>query len=337
MRYVDSVASTYAQNAPLTTTGSKPATLSQAIESRPQVQAFPSPQTSSINAPSPAIAPTYINQMHTQSNNPSLLGSFYGSSAQHVPINMAAYANKNPYIHQASPDSLLSKFGNMVSLEVYRSKLKMIAAYKNYQRRLKEYREKLTAANKANVNRNAATYAGAATQPPRPGAKPLFSQSQSYHGYYRPEAIAAQNVQLNREAPQTGSYGTSTEAPPNQYADPYGYEAPYNNPYYRSKMAHRKNKGNAKQQTPDAATDLALARQAEVIKERKAATQYNAKLLRERERLRQQREQQEKKQQQQQQQRQQQQRQQEPGDPQQQKQQQLQPQVSLNKMISGLQ
>lgn len=123
----------------------------------------------------------------------------------------------------------------------------MIAAYKNYQRRLKEYRMKLMA-SKANVNPNPQAFPGAVTHPPRPGVN-AFAQPQPYRGYYRPEALAAQNVQINRAYPQAG-YGVNTMGYPNQFGSPYGYQAVASSPYYRSKMGHGKGKNPGKLRRP---------------------------------------------------------------------------------------
>lgn len=247
MQYVDSVASTFTQHAPLTSGEPKP--LAQAPNYRPQAQVFPSHHASAIHAPAPAIAPTFMNHANMHAKNPSLMHSFYGSSAhaQH-PTNTAAFLGSSALLQQASPDSLQSKFGNLASLDVYRAKLKMIAAYKNYQRRLKEYRLKLTSVGKAKVNPNPQRFAGAVTQPPRPGVN-AFAQPQSYRGYYRPEALAAQNVQINRAYPQAG-YGANTMGYPSQYASPYGYQAPASSPYYRSKTFRGGKRHHGKQRRP---------------------------------------------------------------------------------------
>ncbi|KAL9986354.1 hypothetical protein ACROYT_G000492 [Oculina patagonica] len=245
MKYVDSVASTFTQHAPLTSGEPKP--LAQAPNYPPQAQLFPSHHASAIHAPAPAVAPTFLNHANMHAKNPSLMHSFYGSSAhaQH-PTNTAAFLGSSGLLQQASPDSLQSKFGNLASLDVYRAKLKMIAAYKNYQRRLKEYRLKLTSVGKAKVNPNPQRFAGAVTQPPRPGVN-AFAQPQSYRGYYRPEALAAQNVQINRAYPQAGGY---TMGYPSQYASPYGYQAPASSPYYRSKTFHGGKQHHGKQRRP---------------------------------------------------------------------------------------
>ena len=243
MQYVDSVASTISQHAPLTSAASKPAILSQAINYKPQAPVFPLHHAMPVQAPAPAIAPTYMHQTNTHAKNPSLMASFYGSAQAHHPAHTAAYVGGTSPLQQASSDSLQSTFGNLASLDIYRSKLKMIAAYKNYQRRLKEYRLKLTAVNKAKVTPNPQGFAGAVTQPPRPGAN-AFAQPQTYRGYYRPEAMAAQNVQLNRAYPQ-GAYGTYATNYPNQYASPYGYQAQAS-PYYRSKTASSRRRQNSK-------------------------------------------------------------------------------------------
>lgn len=242
MQYMDSVASTINQHTPLTT---------GAINYGPQTPLLPSHLASSIHAPAPAIAPTFMHQANILAKNPSLMASFYGSAAQaQHPPPTAAYLGNAPPLQQASPDSLQSKFGNLASLDIYRSKLKMIAAYKNYQRRLGEYREKLLAANRAKVNPNQQGLAGAVTQPPRPGVN-AFAQPQSYRGYYRPEAVAAQNVQINRANPQLG-YGAYTMNYPNQYASPYGYQALASSPYYRSKTGHHGKRHHGKNNRPAA-------------------------------------------------------------------------------------
>lgn len=240
MQYVDSVASTMSQHAPLTNGAATPATLAQVINYKPQAPVFPLHHASSIHAPVAAMAPTFMNQGNAHGKHPSLMASFYGSSvhAQH-PANTAAFLGKTPSPQQSSPDSLQTKFGSLSSLDLYRSKLKMIAAYKNYQRRLKEYRLKLIVANKANVNPNPQSFAGAVTQPPRPGVN-AFAQPQTYRGYYRPEAMAAQNVQINRAYPQ-GGY---------QFASPYGYQALASSPYYRSKMGHGLKRQHGKHRRP---------------------------------------------------------------------------------------
>ncbi|XP_068736721.1 uncharacterized protein [Montipora capricornis] len=217
MQYVDSVASTVSQNTPLTTEATRPATLNQASSYKPHLPMIASHHATSFH--SPALA-------NTNAKHPSLMASFYGSSAHaQTPPHVAAFLGNAPPVQQASPDSLQSKFGSLASLDIYRSKLKMIAAYKNYQRRLDEYRRKLLAVNKARVGPVPQNFAGAVTQPPRPGTN-AFAQPQTYRGYYRPEAIAAQNVQINRAYPQ---------APYIQYANPYGYPMPAASPYYRSK------------------------------------------------------------------------------------------------------
>ena len=245
MQYVDSVASTVNQHAPLTSGAANPATLAQAINYKPQAAVFPSHLASSIHAHAPAIAPTYMNQANTQAKNPSLMASFYGSSAHaHYPPHAAAYLGNAPPVQQSSPDSLQSKFGNLASLSIYRAKLKMIAAYKNYQRRLKEYRQKLLTATKTNVKPGPQSFAGAVTQPPRPGVN-AFAQPQTYRGYYRPEAMAAQNVQINRAYPQVG-YGAYTT----KYASPYGYQALASSPYYRSKMGPAGKRQHGKNRRP---------------------------------------------------------------------------------------
>lgn len=248
MQYVDSVASSFSQHAPLTSGAPTPFSLAQAVNYRPQAQVFPSHHASAVHAPAPAVAPTFMNHasMH---KNPSLMHSFYGSSV-HAPQpgNTAAFLGSNPLLQQASPDSLQSKFGNLASLDVYRAKLKMIAAYKNYQRRLKEYRVKLTTASKTNVNPSPQGYAGAVTRPPRPGVN-AFAQPQPYRGYYRPEALAAQNVQINRAYPQAG-YGVNTVGYPNRFASPYGYQAVASSPYYRSKTFRGGKRHHGKQRRP---------------------------------------------------------------------------------------
>ena len=249
MQYVDSVASSFRQSEPLTSGASTPLSLAQAINYKPHAQVFPSHHASAAHAPSPVIAPTFMNHGNLHQKNPSLMQSFYGSSTHaQQPGNTAAFLGSNALLQQASPDSLQSKFGNLASLDVYRAKLKMIAAYKNYQRRLKEYRTKLTAASKANVNPSPQGYAGAVTRPPRPGVN-AFAQPQPYRGYYRPEALAAQNVQINRAYPQTG-FGVNTMAYPNRFVSPYGYQAAASSPYYRSKTFHGRKRHHGKQRKP---------------------------------------------------------------------------------------
>ena len=249
MQYVDSVASSFRQSAPLTSGTSTPLSLAQAINYKPHAQVFPSHHASAINAPAHVAAPTFLNHAYMHQKNPSLMHSFYGSSTHaQQPGNTAAFLGSNPLLQQASPDSLQSKFGNLASLDVYRAKLKMIAAYKNYQRRLKEYRTKLTAASKTNVNPSPQGYAGAVTQPPRPGVN-AFAQPQPYRGYYRPEALAAQNVQINRAYPQAG-FGVNNMAYPNRFASPYGYQAAASSPYYRSKTFHGGKRHHGKQKRP---------------------------------------------------------------------------------------
>lgn len=249
IQYVDSVASSFRQNEPLTSGASTPLSLTQAINYRPHAQVFSSHHASAAHAPAPVIAPTFMNHVNLHQKNPSLMQSFYGSSTHaQQPGNTAAFLGSNPLLQQASPDSLQSKFGNLASLDVYRAKLKMIAAYKNYQRRLNEYRTKLTAASKANVNPSPQGYAGAVTRPPRPGVN-AFAQPQPYRGYYRPEALAAQNVQINRAYPQAG-FGVNTMAYPNRFASPYGYQAAASSPYYRSKTLHGRKRHHGKQRKP---------------------------------------------------------------------------------------
>ena len=249
MQYVDSVASSFRQNAPLTSGTSTPLSLAQAINYRPHAQVFPSHHAHAIHAPAPVVAPTFMNHANMHQKNPSLMHSFYGSSVHaQQPGNTAAFLGSNPLLQQASPDSLQSKFGNLASLDVYRAKLKMIAAYKNYQRRLKEYRTKLTAASKTKVNPSPQGYAGAVTRPPRPGVN-AFAQPQPYRGYYRPEALAAQNVQINRAYPQAG-FGVNTMGYPNRFASPYGYQAAASSPYYRSKTFHGGKRHHGKQRRP---------------------------------------------------------------------------------------
>ena len=249
MQYVDSVASSFRQSAPLTSGASTPLALAQAINYRPHAHVFPSHHVSAIHAPVPVVAPTFMNHANMHQKNPSLMHSFYGSSTHaQQPGNTAAYLGSNPLLQQASPDSLQSKFGNLASLDVYRAKLKMIAAYKNYQRRLKEYRTKLTTASKTRVNPSPQGYAGAVTQPPRPGVN-AFAQPQPFRGYYRPEALAAQNVQINRAYPQ-GGYGVNTMGYPNRFASPYGYQAAASSPYYRSKTFHGGKRHHGKQRRP---------------------------------------------------------------------------------------
>ena len=232
MQYVDSVTSIPSQNAPLTSGEAGLTSLAQAM--------FPHQNPSPVQAAAPAIAPNYINQASMHAKNPSLMASFYGSAQTQHPANAAAYLGGTSSAPQeSSSDTLQSKFGNLASLDVYRSKLKMIAAYKNYQRRLNEYRLKLTAFSRGNVNPSPHSFPGAVTKPPRPGVN-AFAQPQTYRGYYRPEALAAQNVQINRAYPQT-AYGNY----PSQFAGPYGYQAQAS-PYYRSKMATSRRHQNRK-------------------------------------------------------------------------------------------
>lgn len=222
MQYVDSVASTMSHNTPLTNGAVTPVTLAQPNYYKPN--------------------PPIVSSLHSsaQGTKPSLLTSFYGSSAHaQGPPHIAAFLGNSPPILQASPDSLQSKFGSLASLDLYRAKLKMIAAYKNYQRRLKDYRQKLLSINKARVNPGPQNTAGAITQPPRPGVN-AFTQPQTFRGYYRPEAQAAQSVQINRAYPQA-AYG--------QYA--YGYhQFPVSSPYYRSKTGLGGKRNHGKHQKP---------------------------------------------------------------------------------------
>ena len=236
MQYVDSVTSIPSQNAPLTSGVARPASLAQAM--------FPLHHPSPNQAAAPGIAPNYINEASMHAKNPSLMASFYGSAQTQHPANAAAYLGGTSSAPQgSSPDTLQSKFGNLASLDVYRSKLKMIAAYKNYQRRLKEYRLKLTAFSRGEVNPSPHSFPGAVTKPPRPGVN-SFAQPQTYRGYYRPEALAAQNVQINRAYPQA-AYGNY----PSQFASPYGYQAQASL-YYRSKMAASRRHQNRKHKKP---------------------------------------------------------------------------------------
>ena len=236
MQYVDSVTSIPSQNAPLTSGVAGPASLAHAM--------FPLHHPSPNQAAAPDIAPNYINEASMHAKNPSLMASFYGSAQTQHPANAAAYLGGTSSAPQgSSPDTLQSKFGNLASLDVYRSKLKMIAAYKNYQRRLKEYRLKLTAFSRGEVNPSPHSFPGAVTKPPRPGVN-SFAQPQTYRGYYRPEALAAQNVQINRAYPQA-AYGNY----PSQFASPYGYQAQAS-PYYRSKMAASRRHQNRKHKKP---------------------------------------------------------------------------------------
>lgn len=282
MQYVDSVASTMSQHAPLTSGAPQPLAQAQAVNYKPQAQVFPSHHAPAIHAPAPAVAPTFTNQANMHATNPSLMASFYGSSAhaQHPASATAAFLGNTPPVQQASPDSLQAKFGNMASLDVYRSKLKMIAAYKNYQRRLKEYRIKLTS-SKAAVHPSPQGYAGAVTQPPRPGVN-AFAQHQPYRGYYRPEALAAQNVQLNRAYPQPQVQAGY----PNQFASPYGYQALASSPYYRSKTAHGKRR-HGKQRKPASRPGTAAARKA-AYNRQKAAYYYKQKQQQQRQQQKQQ-------------------------------------------------
>ncbi|XP_015754750.1 PREDICTED: bromodomain-containing protein DDB_G0280777-like [Acropora digitifera] len=227
MQYVDSVASTISPNTPLTNGAATPVTFAQPNYYKPNPPMLASHQVSSLHS-------------SAQAKKPSLLASFYGSSAHaQGPQNAAAFLGNAPPILQASPDSLESKFGSMASLDIYRAKLKMIAAYKNYQRRLKDYRRKLLSINKARVNPGPQHMAGAITQPPRPGVN-AFAQPQTFRGYYRPEAQAAQSVQINRIYPQA-AYG--------QYA--YGYhQFPVSSPYYRSKTGLGGKRNHGKHRKP---------------------------------------------------------------------------------------
>ena len=227
MQYVDSVASTMSPNSPLTNGAATPVTFAQPNYYKPNPPMLASQQVSSLHS-------------SAQAKKPSLLASFYGSSAHaQGPQHAAAFLGNAPPVLQASPDSLESKFGSMASLDIYRAKLKMIAAYKNYQRRLKDYRQKLLSINKARVNPGPQHMAGAITQPPRPGVN-AFAQPQNFRGYYRPEAQAAQSVQINRVYPQA-AYG--------QYA--YGYhQFPVSSPYYRSKTGLGGKRNHGKHRKP---------------------------------------------------------------------------------------
>lgn len=148
LQYMESVAETTKQQSPLTAnTINNPSFVnSQPYQPPPQAYAPPPP---------PNMAQYF---QRPGSPNPSFLQHSYYT--QPNPAN-APFADQQPSVSVhapsqalhlgASPDSLAGKFGgNMLALEILRSKLKMIAAYKNWQKRLKEYKDKMTEAARMN-------------------------------------------------------------------------------------------------------------------------------------------------------------------------------------------
>lgn len=135
---MDSVAETTRQGAPLTMNVNA---------------AYPQP------APQPFAQPNmgaYFQHPGTPNNGAPAMQSFYqGNPAAAIYADqqpsVQAHAPAQPLHLGASPDTLAGKFGgNMLALEILRSKLKMIAAYKNWQKRLTEYKEKMSEAAQMN-------------------------------------------------------------------------------------------------------------------------------------------------------------------------------------------
>lgn len=167
---MDSVTETNAQRAPLTANG--PPSFAASLGASPQgyinpLQFQPAPHPQIYQVPQPGqAAPSYFSSplsAPAPDAGPSLVHSFYGANQQANQPAVAPFANqpkvvaKAPNFHVGpTTDSAARKFGgNVLALEILRSKLKMIAAYKNWQKRLKEYKNKMADAARLNQEQKA--------------------------------------------------------------------------------------------------------------------------------------------------------------------------------------
>lgn len=171
---MESVAETAKQQSPLTVSPNNPSFLSpQDLQQTSQPYAQPQPPNMATYFQRPAAPPMA----------PPAYNSYFNQPKQN-PANMQ-FADQQPSVQVhapsqalhlgASPDSLAGKFGgNMLALEILRSKLKMIAAYKNWQKRLKEYKDKMTEAARMNPYNRAklGTAKHVIRKPGKPAANP---------------------------------------------------------------------------------------------------------------------------------------------------------------------
>ena len=240
LNYVQSVTSPAAQQAGLSSQPNNvPATLGQAIESRPRPAGFQayrpqapyqshlSYQSQTPQLPGARPATPYFNSFLNKNAgaqaDPSLLGSFYKGPQQPAPGPAMAYAGKAPPAKiepekapSRSPDSLRAKFGSLAALRVYQAKLKMLAAYKNWHKRIAIFQKRVKEFKAQHYG-----IAGAKTAPPEP------PQAAAYHAQApSPYGTAAPYYQ---DATQTPPPAPSYQ-PYNQYQQPAAYAS------YRSKL-----------------------------------------------------------------------------------------------------
>ncbi|EDO31631.1 predicted protein [Nematostella vectensis] len=164
VNYMESVTSTASQQAPFT---SEPMNNAAQLM-QPQTQPF---------APQQAPQPMPFALQPQAFNSAPIMQGFFNSPQAQLQVSQpqaSAYASgpaavTGPKV-SASPDPVASHFGgNMLALEILRAKLKMIAAYKNWQKRLKEYKEKMAEA--ATGSRFGVTKAAIAKKPFKAGAR----------------------------------------------------------------------------------------------------------------------------------------------------------------------
>lgn len=228
LNYVESVTSPAAQQAGLTSQPNNipPASLGQAIESRPQpaggsVQAFQPqvPYQSQLSYQSPQLQGArpatpyfngFVNKNPAANANPSLLGSFY--KAPQKPLYAATKAPEQQ--PSRSPDSLREKFGSLAALRVYQAKLKMLAAYKNWHKRIRIFQQRVKEF-KAQQQGNGGTKLTA----PSPQIAAYQGTQQLYNNFA--------GAPYNHASPQ---------AAPAQYYQPYTQYQPS----YRSKLKRRR-------------------------------------------------------------------------------------------------
>ena len=237
---MESVTSPTNQQASLTSQPiNNPATLGEAIESRPQLA--PSPQAFRPQSPyqshlsyqsqypqAQAVRPavpyfnSFLNKNTGSNTNPSLLGSFYEGPKQ------PSYApEKVPKkVPSRSPDSLREKFGSLAALRVYQAKLKMLAAYKNWHRRIRIFQERVKEFKAQQYGIKAET-----DNPPPP-----TPQVAAYQGAQTPSSTFANTPYYQAEPQATQSHYYQ---PYNQFQQPAAYA------YYRSKLKKQTNQAQA--------------------------------------------------------------------------------------------
>lgn len=217
---MDSVAETARQGEPLTMNGNAPFA-PQPMQPQAYVpQPYPQPNMNAYfqhpGIPSQPPAPSMQSYFH--GGNPAA-----ATFADQHPV-VQAHAPVQALHLGASPDTLAGKFGgNMLALEILRSKLKMIAAYKNWQKRLKEYKDKMTEAAQMNPYNRARLGAAKHTIRKPAGAHPVKPKV-----FFNKKTRKYQTKKYPRTFPGQNPYGYN----------PY-YKAHYQQANRRSTIANR--------------------------------------------------------------------------------------------------